>query len=94
MANLVRLSFWRRPDILVTLLMVGIPVAFLLVSGFLFILSEGRMPEFLLTSSFCVLVLFGFRYLWRRRASADGGGHDEIPEWLADPTWGRWNGSV
>lgn len=71
-----------------TLLMVGIPVALLLVSGFLFILSEGRMTEFLLTSSFCVLLLFGFRHLWRRRASADVGGDDEIPEWLADPTWG------
>lgn len=88
MVNLVRLSFWRRPDILVTLLMVGIPVVLLLVSGFLFILSEGWMPEFLLTSSCCVLVLFGFRHLWQRRASAHVGGDDELPEWLADPTWG------
>ena len=88
MANLVRFSFWRRPDILVTLLMIGIPVALLLVSGFLFILSEGWMPEFLLTSSFCVLVLFGFRFLWRRRASVHAGADGEVPEWLADPTWG------
>lgn len=71
-----------------TLLMVGIPVVLLLVSGFLFILSEGRMTEFLLASSFCVLVLFGFRYLWRRRASAHVGGDDEVAEWLADPSWG------
>ena len=88
MANLVRLSFWRRPDILVTLLMAGVPVALLLVSGFLFILSEGRMTEFVLTTSFCVLVLFGFRFLWRRRASVQVGGDDEIAEWLADPSWG------
>ena len=88
MVNLVRLSFWRRPDILVTLLMVGIPVVLLLVSGFLFILSEGRMTEFLLTSSFCVMVLFGFRFLWRRRASVQVDGDDEVAEWLADPSWG------
>ena len=93
-ANLVRVSFWRRADIIVTVLMTGIPVILLIVFGLRFVFAEGLLPEFLLLSSFCMLVLFGFRVLWRNRTSVRVGRNAEIPLWLADPSWGPFEREV
>ena len=95
MSELAGRPFWKRADIIVTWLMIGLPVLLLIGAGLYFVFTEGHFGIFAAVSLVCMVVLLGFRVSWRRWRSVRTGEMDaELPSIVADSNWSPFEREV